>query len=39
MVVVDQHDPAFATQMKFFGPAYTRQAAEKLSADKDWIFT
>jgi hypothetical protein len=38
MVVVDQHDPAFATQMKFFGPAYTRQAAEKLSADKDWIF-
>ena len=37
-VVVDKNDPAFADPIKRVGKIYTRQEADKLIADKGWIF-
>jgi carbamate kinase len=38
MIVVDAGDPAFANPTKFVGPVYTKEAADKLAADKGWAF-
>jgi carbamate kinase len=38
MVVVDQDDPAFASPVKFVGPLYDKDAADKLAAAKGWVF-
>jgi carbamate kinase len=38
MVVVDQDDPAFASPVKFVGPLYDKDAADKLAAAKGWAF-
>lgn len=37
-VVVDEHDPAFKNPTKRVGRIYTKEEADKLSADKGWIF-
>ena len=38
MVVVDADDPAFARPVKFVGPLYDKDAADKLAAEKGWAF-
>jgi carbamate kinase len=38
MVIVDADDPAFASPVKFVGPLYDKDAADKLAAEKDWTF-
>jgi carbamate kinase len=38
MIVVDPEDPAFANPTKFVGPIYTRDAADRLAAQKGWTF-
>jgi carbamate kinase len=38
MVEVDKEDPAFMDPQKRIGQIYTRKEAEKLKADKGWIF-
>ena len=38
MVVVDADDPAFANPVKFVGPLYDQDAADKLAAAKGWAF-
>ena len=38
MVEVDPQDPAFDNPTKFVGPQYTREEADRLAADKGWIF-
>ena len=38
MVEVDPQDPAFDNPTKFVGPQYTPEEAERLAADKGWIF-
>ena len=38
MIVVDPDDPAFAAPTKFVGPVYPKEAADKLAADKGWVF-
>ncbi len=38
MVVVDADDPAFASPVKFVGPVYDKDAADKLAAEKGWAF-
>src|SRR5271165_958936 len=38
MIVVDAGDPAFANPTKFVGPVYTKEAADKLAADKGRTF-
>jgi carbamate kinase len=38
MIVVDPHDPAFASPAKFVGPVYPKDAADHLAADKGWTF-
>jgi carbamate kinase len=38
MVEVDPGDPAFDTPTTFIGPVYLREEAERLSADKGWVF-
>jgi carbamate kinase len=38
MVVVDADDPAFASPVKFVGPLYDKDAADKLAAEKGWAF-
>ena len=38
MVMVDADDPAFASPVKFVGPLYDKDAADKLAAEKDWTF-
>jgi carbamate kinase len=38
MIVVDPEDPAFADPTKFVGPVYPKDAADKLAADKGWVF-
>jgi carbamate kinase len=37
-VVVDKEDPAFKDPQKRVGKIYTREEADKLIADKGWIF-
>jgi carbamate kinase len=38
MVEVDPEDPAFQNPTKFVGPVYEKAEADKLAAEKDWIF-
>jgi carbamate kinase len=38
MVEVDPDDPAFKNPMKFIGPEYLRDEAERLASEKGWVF-
>jgi carbamate kinase len=38
MVEVDPSDPAFEDPTKFVGPIYTKEEADRLAADKNWVF-
>jgi carbamate kinase len=38
MIEVDAKDPAFANPTKFIGPVYTKPEADRLAADKQWVF-
>ncbi len=37
-VVVDKNDPAFANPTKRVGKIYTKEEADKLAAEKGWVF-
>jgi carbamate kinase len=38
MIEVDPNDPAFKNPTKFVGPVYDKEAADKLKAEKGWVF-
>jgi len=38
MVEVDPADPAFKDPTKFIGPVYSKPDADRLAADKAWVF-
>jgi carbamate kinase len=38
MVEVDSADPAFKNPTKFIGPVYAKQDADRLAAEKGWVF-
>ena len=38
MVEVDPNDPAFAKPTKFVGPVYEKGDADRLAAEKKWVF-
>jgi carbamate kinase len=38
MVEVDPRDPAFRNPTKFIGPVYPKDEADRLAAEKKWIF-
>ena len=38
MIMVDPADPAFAHPTKFVGPVYVKDDADKLAAEKGWVF-
>jgi carbamate kinase len=38
MVEVDPGDPAFRDPTKFIGPVYSKEEADRIAADKKWIF-
>ncbi len=38
MVEVDPNDPAFQNPTKFVGPVYQKEEADKLAAEKGWVF-
>ncbi len=38
MVEVDPEDPAFQDPTKFVGPVYDKVEADKLAAEKSWVF-
>ena len=38
MVEVDGDDPGFQSPTKFVGPVYEKAVADKLAAEKNWIF-
>ncbi|HET7236631.1 MAG TPA: carbamate kinase [Actinomycetota bacterium] len=38
MVEVDPDDPAFGDPTKFVGPVYEKGEADRLAAEKDWVF-
>jgi carbamate kinase len=38
MIEVDPDDPAFDDPTKFVGPVYDKEAADKLAAQKGWVF-
>jgi len=38
MVEVDPADPGFKDPSKFVGPVYEKADADRLAADKDWVF-
>jgi carbamate kinase len=38
MVEVDPEDPAFENPTKFVGPVYDKSEADKLEAEKGWVF-
>jgi carbamate kinase len=38
MVEVDPDDPAFQNPTKFVGPVYDQEEADRLKADKGWVF-
>jgi carbamate kinase len=38
MIEVDPDDPAFGNPTKPIGPLYTKEEAEKLAADRGWVF-
>ena len=37
MTEVDANDPAFQNPTKFVGPCYSKEAADRLAADKGWV--
>src|SRR5882672_5741548 len=38
MVEVDPDDPAFGNPTKFIGPVYGQDDADRIAADKQWVF-
>ena len=38
MVEVDPDDPGFKNPTKFIGPVYTKEEADRLKAEKSWVF-
>ena len=38
MIMVDPQDPAFTNPAKFVGPVYPKGDADKLAAEKGWVF-
>jgi len=38
MIEVDAHDPAFQDPTKFIGPVYDKTEADRIAAEKSWIF-
>jgi carbamate kinase len=38
MVEVDGNDPGFANPTKFIGPVYAQEDADRLAAQKGWVF-
>jgi len=38
MVEVDPNDPAFQNPTKFVGPVYDKEDADRLQAEKGWVF-
>jgi carbamate kinase len=38
MIQVDPEDPAFGDPVKFVGPVYDEERADKLAAEKGWLF-
>src|SRR5258708_14477760 len=38
MVEVDPEDPAFGNPTKFIGPIYDKTDADRLAAEKKWVF-
>jgi carbamate kinase len=38
MVEVDRDDPGFKNPTKFVGPVYEKDAADRIAADKGWVF-
>jgi carbamate kinase len=38
MVEVDPNDPAFSNPTKFVGPVYEQEDADRLKAEKGWVF-
>lgn len=38
MIEVDARDPAFANPTKFIGPQYGKEEADRLAAEKQWVF-
>jgi carbamate kinase len=38
MIEVDPDDPAFKSPTKFIGPVYDRAEADRLMAEKQWVF-
>ena len=38
MIEVDPDDPAFKDPTKFIGPVYPKEEADRLAADKQWVF-
>ena len=38
MIIVDPDDPAFTRPTKFVGPVYPKDAADRLAAEKGWVF-
>jgi carbamate kinase len=38
MIEVDANDPAFQNPTKFVGPIYDKSEADKLAAEKKWVF-
>jgi len=38
MVEVDPADPAFRNPTKFIGPIYSKEDADRLAAEKQWVF-
>ena len=38
MIEVDAKDPAFADPTKFIGPVYDKEEADRLAAEKSWVF-
>jgi carbamate kinase len=38
MIEVDPNDPAFSNPTKFIGPVYDKGEADRLAAEKHWVF-
>jgi carbamate kinase len=38
MIEVDENDPAFQNPTKFVGPVYEQEEADRLKAEKGWVF-
>ncbi len=38
MIEVDPDDPAFGNPTKFIGPVYDKEEADRLAAEKQWVF-